>query len=150
MAGLFTVACDSGTQEPAAPDSAMPLPSGDVTDSQSDSALPTDMPEVAAVPIPEAFPDEVPIYPGSIPAQGKGAVLDGAPIAAVQLESTDAPEKVYDFYMDKLSRDGWTINEKEGFEGKNAISATNGKCTATMMAAPNEAGGTSIFVVTEC
>ena len=151
LAGLFAVACDSGTQEPDAPDTSTPLESGDTTDSQSNSATPsTAMPDGGAVDIPEEFPKALPIYPGAIAAQGKGTVSEGVPMAAVQLNSSDTPEEVYDFYMDKLGRDGWTIEEREGLEGKNSVSATNGECTATMLAAPNEEGGTLIFVFTEC
>ena len=154
MAGVFTVACDSGTQEPAAPDGSKPLTPGDATDSQSDSTpsstLPTDLPEGAVATIPEAFPDEVPIYPGSVPAQGRGTVSDGVPMAAVQLQTSDTPEEVFDFYTDKLSQDGWTIEDRGGLEGQNAVSATNGTCRATMLAAPAENGGTTIFLITEC
>ena len=148
MACLFTAACDSGTQEPAAP---VPLTSSETTDSQSDSALlSTDIPEGTVAAIPETFSDEVPIYPGAVPALGKGAVVEGVPMAAVHLESTDAPQKVYDFYVDKLSREGWTIENRDGFADKNAISATNGKCKALVLAAPAEGGGTNLFLITEC
>ena len=151
LAGVFTVACDSGTQEPAAPDQPAPLTSSDATDTQSDLApLPTDLPEGTVAAIPETFADEVPIYPGAVPALGKGAVVDGVSMAGVHLESTDAPNKVYDFYVDKFSHEGWTIENRDGFAGKNAISATNGKCKALVMAAPAEGGGTDIFLITEC
>jgi hypothetical protein len=148
MACLFGVACDSGTQEPAAPDNAMPIAPGDA---QSDTTpAPTQLPEGSTVDIPEEFASEVPIYPGSVTSQGKGAVSDGTPIAAVQLQTSDSPEKVYEFYRDKFRDDGWTIEEREGFEGKNAVSATNEKCRASMIAIPDEAGGTNVFVMTEC
>lgn len=151
LAGVFTVACDSGTQEPAAPDQPAPLTSSDATDSQSDSALlSTDIPEGTVAAVPETFADEVPIYPGAVPALGKGAVVDGVSMAGVHLESTDAPEKVYDFYVDKLSREGWTIENPDGFAGKNAISATNGKCKALVLASPAEGGGTNLVLITEC
>lgn len=151
MAGVFTVACDSGTQEPAAPDQPAPLTSSDATDSQSDLApLPTDLPEGTVAAIPETFADEVPIYPGAVPALGKGVVVDGVSMAGVHLESTDAPQKVYDFYVDKLSREGWTIEKRGGSEGKNAVAATNGNCKALMLAAPAEGGGTNLFLITEC
>jgi len=152
MTCVFTVACDSGTQEPAAPADSVPATSDDGTGSLDDAAppSPTELPEGSAAAIPGEFPDEVPIYPGSLPAQGKGLVSDGVPMAAVQLKTTDSPKKVYDFYLDKLMREGWTIEEREGLEGKNAISATNGKCTATVLAAPSEDGGSSIFLLTEC
>lgn len=148
LAGLFAVACDSGTQEPDAPDTAMPLESGDATDAQATPQMAT--PEGEAADIPEEFPNDLPMYPGAVAAQSKGAVADGVPMAAVQLQSDDSPKEVYDFYMEKFEREGWTIETREGFEGRNAVSATNGECSATMLAAPNEEGGTSIFVFTEC
>ncbi len=151
MACVFTVACDSGTQEPAAPDQPTPLTSSDATDSQSDLApVPTDLPEGTVAAIPEAFADNVPIYPGAVPAVGRGTVVDGVSMAGVHLQTADAPEEVYDFYVDKLSREGWTIENRDGFAGKNAISATNGKCKALVLAAPAEGGGTNLFLITEC
>ncbi len=152
MTCVFTVACDSGTQEPAAPANSVPATSDDATGSQGDAIppSPTELPEGSAAAIPGEFPDEVPIYPGSLPAQGKGLVSDGVPMAAVQLQTTDSPKEVYDFYLDKLTREGWTIEEREDLAGKNAITATNGKCTATVLAAPSEDGGSSIFLLTEC
>jgi hypothetical protein len=145
MAGVFTVACDSGTQEPEAPDTSTPLESGEAT-------TPAEKSEDAAASIPEEFPNEIPIYPGSVPAQGRGAVSDGVPMAAVQLQSSDTPEEVYDIYKEKLSRKGWTIEKRADHEGKNVVSATNGECTATVLAAPSEDedGSTSIFIFTEC
>jgi len=145
LAGFIAVACDSGTQEPDAPDHSAP---GEAADSQNAPVpLPTDG-QVAT--IPETFAEEVPIYPGSVPAIGKGAVVDGVSMAGVQLQSSDDSETVYDFYAEKFSRDGWTIEKRDDVSNNNAISATNGKCTALMLAAPDGAGGTSIFLVTEC
>jgi hypothetical protein len=150
MTSLLAVACDSGTQEPAAPDDEMPITSGDARDADSE-ATPTEPAEGSIADIPDEFPSEVPIYPGSVAAQSKGAVSDSGPMAALQLQTSDAPEKVYDFYLEKFSGEGWTIEDHEGFEGKNAISATNGRCTATIMAAPAEdGGGSNVFVITEC
>jgi hypothetical protein len=52
--------------------------------------------------------------------------------------------------MDQFSRNGWRVEEREGLEGKNAVSATNGKCTATMLATPADDGGTLVFLLSEC
>jgi hypothetical protein len=151
MAGVFTVACDSGTQEPEAPDTSTPLESGEATDAPSASnSPPTELPEGVTAAIPEEFPNDIPIYPGSVPAQGKGAVSEGVPMAALQLQSSDEPEEVYDFYVDKLRSEGWSIKTREGPEGSNTISATKGECTAIVLAAPNDDGGTGIFVLTQC
>ena len=150
MASVFTVACDSGTQEPAAPDTSTPL-QGDAADTQSEaSAVPTELPEGVTAAIPEEFPNEIPIYPGSVPAQGKGAVSEGVQMAALQLQSSDAPEKIFEFYMDKLSGEGWSIKTREDPSGNNSISATKGDCTAIVLAATNDDGGSRIFVLTKC
>jgi hypothetical protein len=100
--------------------------------------------------IPENFPEDVPLYPGSNAAQGKGAVIDGKQNAAVQLQTGDSPEEVYEFYVDKFTRDGWTIDPGEAMKDKNAVSATKDNCRAQMLAAPAEDGGSLIFVITEC
>jgi hypothetical protein len=148
LTGMLSIACDSGTQEPAA-DSAeatSPLDPTDEPTAESDDSAAIDGEEV----IPEAFPEDVPIYPGSTAAQGKGAVLDGTPIAAIQLQTKDSPDEVYEFYADKFTREGWTIESGKALKDKKAISATNGKCTASMLAAPSEDGGTDVFIITEC
>lgn len=147
MACLFTAACDSGTQEPAAPDTEMPVTQADTT---PEASVPRELAEGSTATIPEEFPDEIPIYPGAMASQGKGMTSEDVPMAAVQLETSDSPEEVYEFYMDQLSRNGWTIQERESLEGKNAVSATNGKCTATILATPSEDGGTLVFLLSEC
>jgi hypothetical protein len=124
--------------------------SGEVADSAGEAAPPAGLAEGSTATIPEEFSKDVPIYPGALASQGKGAVSDGSPMAAVQLQTTDTPEEVYDFYVEQLSQNGWTIQEKEGLEGKNAVSATRGECTATILAAPSEDGGTQVFLLTEC
>lgn len=152
LTGMLSIACDSGTQEPAADSAEATSALDSIGDSaeealaESDDSAATDGEEV----IPEAFPEDVPIYPGSTAAQGKGAVLDGTPIAAIQLQTNDSPDEVYEFYADKFTRDGWTIESGKALKDKNAISATNGKCTASMLAAPSEDGGTDVFIITEC
>jgi len=157
LVGLLATACDSGTQEPAAPassdDTAAPQAAGDTSgrtaDEIPDERLST-LPEGAVGEIPDNFPDDVAIYPGSVPAQGKGAEVEGAPISALQLMSLDPPDTVYEFYVDKLENEGWTIEDREGFAERRAITATKGNCKASVLAAPTADGGTDIFLITEC
>lgn len=131
LIGLLATACDSGTQEPAAP--AAPDETASPQDAADTSSRPADeipeerlsnLPEGAVGEIPDNFPQDVAIYPGSVPAQGKGTEVEGAPISALQLMSMDPPETVYEFYVDKLENDGWTIEEREGFAERRAITAT--------------------------
>ena len=158
MAGLLAMACDSGTQEPDAP-TPEPLKveqsgGGETVDvSESGypaSRYPSDLPEGVLGTIPDTFPKDLPLYPGSAPAQGRGVDVEGVPMAALQLLTMDPPETVYEFYREKFSIDGWEIEDNEAFRGKNAISASNGKCKASMLVAPTEDGGSDIFLITEC
>lgn len=150
IAGVFAVACDSGTQEPAAPDDSMSGTMGEAAESAGEAAVPTELAEGSTATIPEEFSEDVPIYPGALASQGKGAISDGSPMAAVQLQTTDSPKEVYDYYVEQFSKNGWTIQDQKGLKDKNAVSATNGKCTATVLAAPSEDGGTQVFLLTEC
>ena len=150
LAGVFTMACDSGTKEPEATptDATIPLESDAADEMQTEPAPATD--DTQDIEIPEAFSKEVPIYPGSTTAQGKGAVVDGTPIAAVQLRTDDSPKEVYAYYLEKFARDGWTIEPGKDLEEKNSVSATNGECKASMLAAPSDDGGSHVFIITEC
>ena len=102
LTGMLSIACDSGTQEPTADpaEATSPLDSADEApdDSAATDGLGPDGEEV----IPEAFPEDVPIYPGSTAALGKGAVLDGTPMAAIQLQTNDSPEEVYEFGIEYI------------------------------------------------
>ena len=166
LTALLSVACDSGTQEPAAPtEEAMPSTSSggdEAADAPSQAeidekiaAIPEsryvkDLPEGVEAAIPDNLPKDLPIYPGSAPAQGKGAELEGKPLAAVQLLTVDSPDEVYGYYVDKLAVEGWVIEDRPELSGKNALAATKGGCKATLLVAPAEEGGSDIFMVSEC
>lgn len=156
VAGLVSAACDSGTQEPEAPaDARVAVPNAEDSQRAPDQIDPSRFPElvegvVAAVP--EVFPGNLPLYPGAVPAQGKGAVIEGAPMAAVQLLSNDEPAVVHKFYGGKLAEDGWTLEEVPELTRNNVISATKDKCKASILVAPVDAGGggSDIFLIVEC
>ena len=155
--GMLTVACDSGTQEPDAPDNPMPTISVEdveanqaLVDAIPESRFPTDLADGVSAAIPDSLPKDLPIYPGSAPAQGKGVELDGKPMAAVQLLTVDPPEKVFGYYLDQLNSQGWEIDDDKTNSEKNAISASKGECEATLLIAPSADGGSDIFMVSEC
>jgi hypothetical protein len=158
LIGLLAAACDSGTQEPDAPkpeplevEDSAPTNAVDVSESGFPaSRYPTDLADGVSPSVPDNFPAELPLYPGSAPAQGRGVDVEGVPMAALQLLTMDPPETVYEFYRDRLQNDGWEIEDREEFRGKNAISASNGKCKASMFVTPTDDGGSDIFLVTEC
>ncbi|MAG31495.1 MAG: hypothetical protein CL908_11475 [Deltaproteobacteria bacterium] len=164
LVGFLAVACDSGTQEPAAPTPAVPATApgdgdGDAASANASPAtsgvvdpsrLPTDLPEGVTAAIPDNFPQDVPIYPGAEPAQGKGAQLEGVPMSAVQLVTRDSPGDVYSFYLDKLSSSGWQIENSRDLDRNAAISASNGRCSVSLLVSPTSDGGSDVFIITEC
>ena len=137
MAGAFAVACDSGTQEPAAPD----RPTSSITIDDTAQGAP-------AI-IPGALRDDVPVYPGAVAVGAGGSGAEGASTTGFQLTTKDAPEKVYEFYVENLENEGWAI-ETTGGNGLNAISGTKEGCKVRMMVAPSEDGGSNMIMTTDC
>ena len=159
LTGLLSTACDSGVQEPDAPageamgvedSSADSAATAEATDTEFAASRYPELPEGVAAAVPDNFPTELPLYPGAEPAQGRGVEVEGVPMSALQLLTMDPPEKVFEFYTEKLQSDGWEIEDNERFRGKNALSFTNGSCKGSMLVAPTEDGGSDIFLITEC
>jgi len=164
LVGL-AVACDSGTQEPDAPEAAheygAPPSASDAEGataapevprdgSIAPDRFPADLPEGIVAEIPFNFPSNIPIYPGAQPAQGKGADLEGAAVSGVQLLSNDSPEEIFSFYESALRDNGWDITESKNSELGSSISATNGSCKAALFIQGSPQGGSDIFVINEC
>jgi hypothetical protein len=162
---LFALACDSGTQEPAAPTPAAPeategaaSPSDDASgnapaarEGAIDSArFPTELPEGVTAAVPDNFPTDVPLYPGAQAAQGKGIEIEGSPQSAVQFLTNDAYGDVHRFYTEQLTSKGWTIDEDSENEMSATIRASKDNCKADVLVTPAEGGGSDIFVVTAC
>ncbi len=163
---LLTVACDSGTQEPAAPEAAAPEAASDAgvpaeTTGDAPAAVaregaidstrfPTELPEGATAAVPDNFPGDVPIYPGAQAAQGKGVDIEGSAQSAVQLLTNDALGDVHKFYSDELASKGWTLDSDIENEAAATIQATKDNCKANVLVTPAEGGGSDIFIVTEC
>ena len=165
LAALLSAACDSGTQEPAAPTEASPAHSSSADEDASAAtqaevdekiaAIPEsryikDLPEGVEAAIPDNLPKDLPIYPGSAPAQGRGAEVEGKPMAAVQLLTVDSPDEVFGYYKETLEVEGWVIEDRPELSGKQALAASKDGCKATMLIAPADDGGSDIFVVSEC
>lgn len=161
---LGIAACDSGTQEPAAPTPAVPEATTEEAAPAAESAaapaarqgdidpsrFPSELPEGVTAAVPDNFPSDVPIYPGSQPAQGKGIAIEGSAQSAVQLLTNDAYGDVHRFYSDKLQSGGWTISEDTENEAAATIQASKDKCKASILVTPAAGGGSDIFIVTEC
>jgi len=163
---LLAVACDSGTQEPAAPEAAAPeaaadagapaatpgdVPAAAAREGEIDPArFPTELPEGATASVPDNFPGDVPIYPGSQAAQGKGIEIEGSAQSAVQFLTNDAPGDVRTFYSAELAAKGWTLDSESENEAAAMIQATKNDCKVNVLITPAEGGGSDIFVVTAC
>jgi len=160
--------CNSGTEEPQAP--AAPSTSDTMADSPDSTATPEEGETSASAPspaeldssrfprelppgveaaIPNNFPSDLPIYPGSEPAQGRGAELDGVEMSAVQLVTGDSPQQAYDFYKNKLESDGWTIENSRDLGKNAAISAVKGERKISLLIAPSPDGGADIYFITQ-
>ncbi|MFO0688526.1 MAG: hypothetical protein U0900_07450 [Myxococcota bacterium] len=169
LLALAVAACDSGTQEPAAPTPAAPdaaaeapaegapaegaatPPAAAKREGDIDSArFPTELPEGVTAAVPDNFPADVPLYPGAQPAQGKGVEIEGSPQAAVQLLTNDAYPDVHKFYSEQLQSKGWTLSEDTENESAAVIQASKDKCKAHVLVTPVEGGGSDIFIATEC
>ena len=161
-------ACDSGTQEPEAPEAATDTaataesaPAEAAGDSAAappvaregaiDSArMIEELPEGVTAAVPDNFPSDVPVYPGSQPAQGKGFDKEGAAQAAVQLLTNDALPDVHRFYAEQMRAQGWTIDEENQTDTVGLLRATKGNCKADVLVQPAMGGGSDIYLVTGC
>jgi hypothetical protein len=160
----LALACDSGTQEPAAPTPAAPesgapteadgeAPAAEAAPATGDidpSRFTTDLAEGVTASIPDNFPAEVPIYPGSQPGIGRGVDIEGVATAGVQLLTNDAHADVQKFYVDHFTKEGWTLGGDAEAEAVGIIQATKGDCKASILVSPAESGGSDIYIVTEC
>lgn len=163
---LLALACDSGTQEPAAPaaeatdtapdsaateESTGSAPAAVAREGAIDSArFPTELAEGATAAVPDNFPSDIPIYPGAQAAQGKGIEIEGSPQSAVQLLTNDALGDVHKFYSTELGSKGWTLDVDEEKDGGATIQATKDNCKTNIMITPAEGGGSDLFIVSEC
>lgn len=97
---LAAAACSApGTKAQASPSSS-PVPSA--------LALPSGRLD-AQVPMPPAFPSDVPIYPGARLTAGASFTSTGEMTWGMEWETLDSLQKVHDFYASKLGSGDWTI-----------------------------------------
>jgi hypothetical protein len=155
LIGSIAAGCNTGTEEPSAPDSGSgttdtdPAAAAAAASEIDPSRFPTDLPDTVKADIPDNFPTDLPIYPGSAPAQGAGGEHEGIDMAALQLLTLDSPGKVYGYYMDELESSGWDLSNSEETEEKAFISAAKDGRRVSILFAPTSDGGSDIFIVTE-
>lgn len=158
--GLGSLGCNTGTEEPAAPkaDPASQSTGSANTTGGADATPtakidPSRFPELAEgveAAVPSNYPSDLPVYPGSVPAQGRGTSGEDGEMAAVQLLTNDPPAQAFGYYRENLEAKGWAIGRIE--EGESpVISVTKDGCKAVVMFVPSSSGtGTDIFTISSC
>jgi hypothetical protein len=73
--------------------------------------------------IPEEFPKDVPIFPGSIPMAFLSAPDEGI---IVTFKSSEDQQDIFDFYESSLEDDGWEIVEDSMFGRQLSFDAIKG------------------------
>lgn len=161
----IAIGCNTGTEEPDAPRDEAATDTASGTDSSAatsaDEARPPDeidssrfpeVPEGAEAALPSNFPSDLPVYPGSVPAQGRGVKDDSGDIAGVQLLTNDSPDQAYNYYYDQLEASSWGILTRADEEDdQKAITVEKDGCKAIFMFVASESGtGTDIFTVSSC
>jgi len=72
------------------------------------------------VEIPEEFPKDVPIFPGSTPMAYMSSPDEGV---IVTFKSSEEQQDIFDFYQSELAGDGWEILENPKSSQKLSFSA---------------------------
>ena len=75
------------------------------------------------VTLPESFPDEIPMYPDSVPFS---AMETGGGTAMVTVNSDDSEANIYEYYKEKLPAAGWQIDNEVNVGGGRILNATKG------------------------
>jgi len=99
--------------------------------------------------LPEGFPKVVPIYPDMTPTSTMTWEDDGNKYFMVGFETADPGKKVYDWYMDKFSAAGWTVDynsttTSDGDKYYN-VTANDGTLEASVMVSEYE-GDTTVSI----
>jgi hypothetical protein len=100
--------------------------------------------------MPDNFPSDFPVYPGSKPAgtlSGMGGENNSADGFWVVLTTTDSVDKVQGFYTSKLKENSWTIVSTTTVSGSTIWTVTKGDLEGSLtVATDNNAKGTSIVI----
>ena len=93
--------------------------------------------------VPENFPSDVSIYPGSevVTSSESGENF------TLTLTTSDSVSKVGEFYRDDLEKNGWSISEAPIVGDSFITTGTKGTRKVDIIAAPNNDGKTGITIV---
>jgi hypothetical protein len=123
---------------PAEPAQAQPAPN-EAAPPAATPAAPGDSVASEGV-IPEGYPTDVPVYPGSTP--GSSMTMPGLGVFAT-FESDDAVEKIVEHYRTELTKGGWSVTDSADGGG---VDATKGNRSVQVRARKDDQGRSEIAV----
>jgi len=139
---LFALGCGSGDSpapEPATaptPEAAAAVPAPPAAPGETES-----IPEATATEgvIPEGYPSDVPVYPGSAP--GPAMAMPGLGVFATS-DSGDTADAILSHFRGELTKAGWAVEDAPA----GGLDATKEGRSVQVRTRAKEAGGTEIAV----
>jgi hypothetical protein len=136
-AALATLSC--GRREaaaPAAPDARAPA-----TAPAASSTAPQGVPE-RGTPL-QDLPADLPSYPGASVVSSSRAPGQGLSVA---FQAKESPEKVFEFYRQKLAEQGWNVKGEMTSADQRMLIAGKGDRRASVLVSVGESGETEIML----
>jgi nitrous oxide reductase accessory protein NosL len=81
------------------------------------------------VDMPDEFPKDVPVFPGSTPMASMYSPDDGI---LVTFKSPEEQQAIFDFYQSSLTNDGWDVRDAEGYVDQLSLEARKENRTVTV------------------
>ncbi len=97
--------------------------------------------------MPEEFPSDVPIFPGSTPMASMSSPDEGM---IVTFKSSEEQQDIFDFYQSNLERDGWQILDDQKLGGQLSFDAVkNDRKVSVVVAGTKGDARVSVIVTPE-
>jgi hypothetical protein len=90
---------------------------------------------------PEDLPGDIPSYPGARIVRSSGVSGEEFLIA---FQSADAPEKIFEFYREKLAQQGWSVEGEMSSADQAMLIAGKGDRKASVLVSSGDSGETQI------
>ena len=91
--------------------------------------------------LPKALPADVPSYPGASVVTSSNVAEQGLLVA---FQSKDTPERVFEFYRQKLAEQGWNVEGEMSSADQRMLIAGKGDRKASVLVSAGAAGETQI------
>lgn len=121
---VLFAACDNG--EGHRPRQATPTPAGAGATLSDTTPIPADAPRLETLTLPEDFPSDFPLPPGSIVVEASSTQGMPGVLSSVKLAVQADTEEQYDWYRRALSDAGWQIDAEDRRNGVMTLHATHG------------------------